>query len=615
MANVQKAMTDVSASLERHSFDLSERHLFSAKVGQLLPVYCKQTVPGDYFEIDPVSFLRSMKLNQAAYARVRQHIDFFFVPYSQLWHKFPEFKYQRLDPISANEQTNVINNRKPIYSPSLTLEQLYNNVLMVNQNSSNEVTKDEFGFYDVPNRVRLCDLLGYGCLRNYIRSDYQHSYQPVSSAVPHNDDLGSKSVTIWPWLAYQKIWSDFYRNPWYDVSVDPSNFNVDDVPGYSIATANIQNVRQDPLDYYSRDLDGIFKLRYRQWKKDYFTGLFPDQQFGDVSMVVGSSKLLLSPTDGQSHTLSMASSTDLNGPGVVYGQDVSSVSYSGVYLAGGISALDVRRSELLQVWKEKVLRAGYRSESQQEAHFGVRSEYISDQHVKVLGGVSAVLDINEVVSTSMNVGGSESLQDGLGEIAGKSQSLASGEKIRFNCKDDGLIMAIFSLLPESEYPAFGVSAEHMRIEPFDYFTPAFQNVGFKAVIGAELDLTDMISDTDGEDVPGNRRNKVLGFAPPYYDMKIGIDKVHGEFIPDVPRSSDMNILNDNPGSLASFDIARRNALNTAGTLNFFYVSPRVTDSIFAKDVDSYEDTDQFYVNMYLDIKADRPMSVLGLPNF
>lgn len=245
--------------------------------------------------------------------------------------------------------------------------------------------------------------------------------------------------------------------------------------------------------------------------------------------------------------------------------------------------------------KEKTLRAGYRSESQQMAHFGVRSRYIADEHVEYLGGVSQLIDINEVVSTSIS--GVDGRDNGLGQIGGKGVSLNSGNKIKFNAKDDGVIMVIFSVLPESDYPAFGVAKEHTRIDPFDYFTPGLQNLGFSAVGGDELLVNS---------VP-------RGYAPPYYDMKMGIDKVHGEFIPvSIITPASVTGINRNRGSLSFFDCARK---NYDMSLNFFYVDPHVTDSIFQVAADSSDMSDPFMVNMYLDIKAVRPMSVLGLPNF
>lgn len=634
MANIQKQMTDVSASLESHAFDLSERHLFSAKAGMLLPIYNKQVVPGDYFEIDPVSFLRTQRVNTASYARMRQHVDFFFVPYQQLYHRFPEMKYQRMDPTIARKG-NTHGRDLPIMSPWMSLQALYANVLRCTtaNNDGTEVgtqvsyDKDEFGYFETCNRARLCDLLGYGSLRDYIRvyRDSENGDGVQIPAIPPSL-YAAKHVTIWPWLAYQKIWADYYRNPWFDLDPDPWNFNLDDLACTTDGGANISFVRAaaNEDDNYAPELAGIFKMRYRQWKRDYFTGLFPDKQFGDVAQILGTTNFSLGgsltqgPQNLQIIGLNDSPYPNLQAGDVTIGGQSSADNMYPTKLTGGISALDVRRAELLQVWKEKTLRAGSRTNAQQVAHFGVSSHYIPKDHVQHLGGYSEVISINEVVSTSLDKTGlSDTDLDGLGELGGKATSLGRGDKIRFKAHDDGIIMAIFSILPESEYSAFGLSPEHTRIDPFDYFTPAFQNLGFQAVNRANLDVMHV-----GFASNERNMNQILGYAPPYYDMKIGIDKVHGEFIPSFSLATAANLprpwANEDStrgGSLQAFDCARRDATPLVGTLPFYYVNPNVVDSVFAVNADSFEDTDEFFVNFFLDIKAVRPMSVLGLPNF
>lgn len=592
MADIYKQMTDVRANLEKNAFDLSERHLFTAKCGQLLPIYNKQVVPGDYFEIDPISFLRTMPLNTANFARMRQHIDVFFVPYCQLWHPFPEMKYQRSDETSTVYHQGLM-------SPYMTMYDLYKNVLC------DQSKQDRFGFKEVFNRIRLCDLLGYGSLRNMV----SHTNSDVAD--PSEQFFGDSHVTIWPWLAYQKIWYDWYRNPYWDVTQATASFNVDDVDTSATGDSNIVTSRFGPnAKGYQLGLDGIFSLRYRQWKKDYFTGTFPERQFGGLSMISPTGTFnLLAPVTVNNASPVLTVNTYADNPNGLY---VAGASAGGTSesrrtwsLTDSISALDVRRMELLQIWKEKTMRAGYRSESQQMAHFGVRSKYIPDNHVQYLGGISDVINISEVVSTSLYDDASGTNDQGLGQLGGKGTSLANGQKIKFHAQDDGVLMVMYSILPESEYNAFGLAKEHTRIDPFDYFTPAFQNLGFETV-------------DEIQGFAGAGANHIVGYAPPYYDMKMGIDKAHGEFITAVSSvpietTSPDQTLHKQIGSLSMFDTARRdtNYLN----INFYYVNPHVTDSLFHSSCDNFDSSDPFYINCYLSIKAVRPMSVLGLPNF
>ena len=86
MANVMN-MKQVKNNVSRDGFDLSKKVNFTAKAGELLPVYCKEVIPGDKVTIDLSSFTRTMPVNTAAFARIREYYDFFFVPFSHLWNR------------------------------------------------------------------------------------------------------------------------------------------------------------------------------------------------------------------------------------------------------------------------------------------------------------------------------------------------------------------------------------------------------------------------------------------------------------------------------------------------------------------------------------------------
>lgn len=72
----------------KNSFDLSHRNLFTAKVGELIPCSVFELNPGDTINLDTSYFTRTAPLDSAAYTRLRENVQFFFVPYSQLWKYF-----------------------------------------------------------------------------------------------------------------------------------------------------------------------------------------------------------------------------------------------------------------------------------------------------------------------------------------------------------------------------------------------------------------------------------------------------------------------------------------------------------------------------------------------
>ena len=72
----------------RNSFDLSHRNLFTAKVGELLPCFVQEVNPGDSVKVDCSYFTRTAPLQSNAFTRLRENVQFFFVPYSALWKYF-----------------------------------------------------------------------------------------------------------------------------------------------------------------------------------------------------------------------------------------------------------------------------------------------------------------------------------------------------------------------------------------------------------------------------------------------------------------------------------------------------------------------------------------------
>ena len=69
----------------RSAFDLSSFHAFKLRPSVLRPVIVQETVPNSSYRINCSDLLRTDALQQAAFFAGRQELDFFFVPYSQVF--------------------------------------------------------------------------------------------------------------------------------------------------------------------------------------------------------------------------------------------------------------------------------------------------------------------------------------------------------------------------------------------------------------------------------------------------------------------------------------------------------------------------------------------------
>lgn len=591
------------ADLSRHGFDLSQRHVFSTSAGLIQPVLNIPCVPNDFHQIRVSDLLRAMPIQTAAFTRCKQVVDFFFVPYVQLWHRWPDFINQRQDQTSSYFNTSL-----PIYAPHFDLGDLIQDLVI---NNSQESNFDSNGFNKFVGSCRLLDLLGYCNLFPFMDrtsdivimgSGFNTSEQAVNAINSFSQDHLHTNYNLWPILAYNKIWSDFYRNPYWDTSVEPSLFNVDNITGVDFDSAKCS----------SELVARMFELRYHSWKKDYFTSLLPTQQFGDVSVVnFGLNNFVLSSLN-KSTAGNLYGKASSDGGEITSGPAAGPIRWSATSVISNttpeLSVLALRRAEALQVWKEKVLRAGYRSADNYEAHFGVRPNFESDNHPVFLGSVSQPLTIDDVTATAQT---DASYNNALGDLGGKGVSFVDSDTIEFRGSDYGVLMAMHYIIPETEYNSFGVDKDKCLLEPFDYFTPEYQNLGLEPVVSTELSMF-----KEQEDL------KVIGYAPRYYCYKSSYDKVHGVFCHEPlsapgfrgvfrhwvsPLDRFQNFGIALPDGSSDINIGMSNPYNQ-------YVTPSVLDSIFYNRYDGSIIKDQFVVDMNFSINSVRPMSVLGLPN-
>lgn len=597
-----------TAHLSKNGFDLSRKHVFSSKAGQALPCLSVETVPGDHFEIDLASLTRTETFNTAAFLRGKQRYDFFFVPYTQLWHPFNQFISQRDDRHSTTQKGHI-------YCPVISLRTIieFIHLFYSREEEFQDGTMDIMGFSRCRNLIRLLDLLGYGNFQWLLSLD--HDSQDWSAI---KEAYADKYVNVFRLAAYQHIWYDYYRNKYYDVEntggIDTPEgetygadyvrgFNFDDILCNDFASSVIPWGKAGSPEFYR--LRTMFDLHYIQWKKDIFTSALPSQQFGAVSSVDISGRNIFNDASNISDNTVFIRSNGL--PNALAAGNSGSTSPMDVRSRWSIpSAFDVltlRRAEALQQWKQATLRAGNMTDDSFKAHFGVEPYYSADENVNYLGSFSASLQVNAVESTSST---GQSVNGKVGDLAATGTCLVNGNKIKFDCRDYGVIMCIASFLPESEYKSNALDKANTLYEQFDFFTPEFQNIGLEAVSRSECSLFDIAS-----------ANTVIGYSPRYHQYKTAVDKCFGEFADTSAYLDSTTQVYEHVGSLKAWVSPRTEHFTNDGQryLKTFYVNPSVYNNTFGVRADDKQISDQFLNNVYFDIKAIRPMSVLGLPEF
>lgn len=462
----------------RNGFDLSQRHLFGACCGMLLPIMHEETLPGDSFKLRLDSFTRMRPLNTAAFARFKENFDFYWCSKDTLWPYYNSMVVNNNEPqaMPVVSQTNV-----PQELPSISLGSLTQHFYSL-RNSIGDM-----GANRESESAILFDFLGLGSYWSYVSE--------ASSTSP--DTL----VSLLPWCLYQRIYADFYRNPQWErrdvVSYNLRNFynSVNRLSGSSIA-----------------ERTNMFKMRYANWRKDYFMGLYPSQQFGDVSVVSVLPDVSSSSVQRSVRTLS----TD--GTSIFAGNTATSATVRNASL--DLSIIDLRRAQALQRLKEVTMTNGSSMYQQVKAHYGFELPEGRKDAPQFIGSFDNVVTINDIDATAAGSDGSTTTM--AGQIYGKATAASDLRKtIDFTAKDFGYIMCIYHVEPLLEYDACGIKRSNLKLSASDEFIPEFDKIGFGSITAQEL-IREGLDNYD--------YSRELGFTSRYLDLKASYDRVHGSFM-------------------------------------------------------------------------------------
>lgn len=596
MANIM-SQVKLRNKTSREGFDLSKKNAFTAKVGELLPVYCKEVIPGDKFKINVQAFTRTMPVETAAFTRIREYYDFFFVPTNLMWNKFNTFVTSMTE---NNQSATSINENASLTDqhPYFTTRQIKSYLYSMTQYDVSNVLSDKrrynlFGFSRYKLTCKLLHYLGYG--------DFYNSFDPTQW-----DDgvIANLALNPFPLLAYQKIYQDFYRHSQWEKAYAPA-WNLNYISG----AAGSLNIPVNDVDEY---VENMFDLRYSNWNKDLFMGLQPQSQYGDAASVDIDSitnnnplvRLYSSDADVADSTnvkilrgvrpyISAASNINFR----LLSDDLDSL-VSG--LKSNFTILALRQAEAKQKWSEITQSQNQDYKNQIEAHFGISPSDAYSERCKYLGGTASSLDISEVANTNLADAQSEP------NIAGKGIGVTNGG-IEFESKVHGYIMCIYHAVPLLDYAITGVQRQNTKTFVTDYAIPEFDATGMVSVPLTELTNTAIgqINSTNEFTIP------LLGYAPRYYDYKQDIDEVHGAFYNGGVENWTAPV-NDN--FITSY------LQNMVGTLRdtyitwqFMKVNPATLNPIFFGDATSDVDSDQLLINCAFNVSAVRNLDRNGLP--
>ena len=620
MASNLFSFGDVRNHPHRSGFDLSRRICFTSKAGELLPVYYKLVYPGDKFEIRHQLFTRTQPVNTAAYTRIREYLDWYFVPLRLINKNLPQaLMNMQNNPVQASgiSANKVITNDIPYFILSGSTTSLANllTIMYGSKKDGSSGVLNFFGFNTASLSAKLLMMLRYG---NFVSdfvdaTPYGNSFglssDPNFSLRAYNS---SYTLNILPLAAYQKIYADHFRFSQWEKN-EPYTYNFDWYSGGNIfASIGLNQVRE----YVEKN--NLLTLRYANWPKDLFMGVMPNSQLGDVSVVDVLSTSSVSPNligDVVGVTVDNVNATGLiamNGttePGVFNMRPARTPQTDAVLravisnpsLQASFSVLQLRMAEAVQRYREVSQVADQTARDQIYAHFGVSlSPALSDTCFRI-GGSASNIDISEVVNTFL---GPDTETEA--NIKGKGVGTGQGGT-SFSSDEYGILMAIYHVVPLLDYVITGQPQDLLYTNTADLPFPEFDSIGMQSLHFGRFfnyKTTAFTSDPTGS---------VMGYTPRFIDLKTDYDEVYGAFrstLKSWVAPLDPTYLSK---WVSSTILPGESTPVYSLNYGFFKVNPSVLDSIFRLKADSSMDTDQFLSSLYLDVKAVRNFDYDGMP--
>ncbi len=551
------------------AFNLSHTNLFDCNFGQLIPIACLETLPGDVFKLDAdvvgrlTSALKSPILSEMDIV-----LEAFYTPTRLLMGRDANF------PTPVGE---------------VTFEEFLSGGADGSHIGSNSypLPHVQASFEGSSSSYKSC---GVG---DYLGVQVNTPISPVDSPVQ------------FPWRAYRWIWNEFYRDENLMDPVQVCKWLGDG------SDSDLTNILLPEFD----------SLLYRCWRKDYFTSALPFQQRGTspalpvsgILPVQADSDIMLGglyPTvDGRYIRIYREGGNDkVNAltnfsDGMIAG-DSTSFPMGVPKFAKGINQVadhpygfvnlqdaatfdvnQIRTAFQVQKWLERNARGGVRYTEYLRSHFGVAPSDARLQRPQFIGSIRSPWIVSEVLQTS-ETNTSVTPQ---GNQAGQAINLSRGRLGNFRSYEYGYIMILCSVVPKALYQQ-GIPRWMSRKTNLDFYSPEFAHLSEQAVLNKEIFYNS--SDASG----------TFGFQPIWNEMRFVPSRVSGHL-----RTG---------ASDYSFDywhFGRSFSSTPALDETFLSIGKSVSSKAELMRVFAVQDENPFIINVGLRIKALRPMPYLSEP--
>lgn len=457
---------------KRAIFDHSHEKRLTTRLGRLVPIFVKETLPNDTFRVTPEILLRFAPILAPLYARVKIKVYSFFVPTRLLYKDYEAF---------------FGNGRLGTETPP------------------------------VPPRVNIGTVLGIGenLLDKGSNADMMR-FQPLQDGV--SAAWASVNANALPWAACYKAWYDWFR----DRNFEDDNTYLPLSSGTLASTAAITEIFRQKFmpwrkDYFTSALTStqrgteVLMPMAGQGDVTYKTA---SEVFDNADNPVTSNAYITTDNDAPGFMWVKQTTLGTGGqPGRI--ENIDEVTFDN----STVSINDFRTAIALQSWFERQNVAGSKYNETVYAHFGRKTSDGRLQMADYLGGGQMMVRTNEVTTTSYSQDAGDTTIPP-GNPTGHSVTLGSLGKFTYNCEEHGFVVMYMAVMPEPGYIPGSDRMFYERNTFLDYPWPTFANLGEQPVYDYELFDSAANHVTD---------KPVFGYQSRYADWKYTPSSSHGDF--------------------------------------------------------------------------------------
>ena len=512
----------------RSKFDLSYVKTFDCDMGQLIPVFIKHVVPGDFLKLGAEAAIRAVPALAPYFATVTAEFFSFFVPYRILMGADKELSDGSQDWEIDDHAFEIFltGGRDGKTVVSLPRWEVGNgNVVNDNNNGENtehvNVTVKENGKYSLWDYLEFpVDVIPQGAFPlDFSKRAYNLIYDTWFRDENFQDYIsvsGNNRVMNACWK------KDYFTSclPFQQRGIAPG------LPISGVLPVSFSGSSSFPATKIVFDNPKLYNFL---WRSDSGEGVdlvgsaFQRDSSGLESPVLAYSDKSF-PNSSRLDSMIGLHIHDSNGAISLNGSS-SGFGFSSGNLTGSVDLRDAVKTDITQLrlavqiqkWLERNARSGYRMNEFLLAHFGVAPRDETLQKPQFIGGTKAPVIVSEVLQTSQTTPGEEG--SALGDMGGHTLSASSSRIGNFHVNEFGLVMTLLVVRPRASYQQ-GIDREWLYNTKYDFYFPEFAHLSEQMVYMAEIFAQNNNLDSNGSPIP-------LGYQGRYNELRRSTNKSCG----------------------------------------------------------------------------------------